>query len=487
MSNSQACIGKGQLIIFLFCCLVLVFSPSVDMVPWDFNAYDEKRFLEILLVIAVLLHRTVNGQPIQGYGYGCLLVFLLFFVSSCFSFSPRYAFLEMALFVGLFFFVDFVKNAWLWNAGQTLNSVVVVVCLSACLFIFTFLLGYLAFFLEGIPLQGTAPFYHFYNVRFFNQYQLWLFPLLTIPLSLSSPIICKYKKMLFALLICWWVLLFLTAGRGALIAITAAILISLLMYRRACFYFVKIQMLAALFGFVVYTFLYYFVYASEAKTVLRSVGHGRLDLWGKAIELSIQNPFFGVGPMHYAGTSNDIANHPHNSVLQIAAEWGLPAALIILGLFFYGLICWLRRFNYQTVNEYQDEVKPQVVVALFCSLLAGAIYSLVSGVIVMPLSQIMGALVIGLMFGVYRGCDSEKTVLPVKIGRSYLVIKSNLSRFLAGITLVIFVWAVLPGLLPRVLDGQAFSAKSFQVNGGWTMPRFWADGEIPGQIAGVVK
>jgi putative inorganic carbon (HCO3(-)) transporter len=478
LTNSQTYKGWWQFLIFIICCLALVLSPSVDVVPFVVNSYDEKRVLEILLVITVLLHQVVRGRRLHGYAYSSLLVFLLLFVSSCFASFPRLAFLDVTLFIGLFFFVDFVKNAWLKNAGQTLNYVVVAACLGAFLFILsgdilTLIMGYLLGFHEKVWTPNTSPFYRFTNVRFFNQYQLFIFPLMAIPLILNISIISKYKKTLFGLLVCWWVLLFLTGGRGTLIAITAAILVSFLVYRRASIAFVKIQGLAAVSGIIVYALLNNFVYVSKATTILRSYDSRRLDLWERAIDLIVQNPFFGVGGMHYAWQPNPLSNHPHNSVLQIAAEWGLPAALAVIGLFFYSLACWVRRYNYKTVSERNGEVNPQVIVVLFCSLLAGAIYSLVSGVIVMPLSQIMAALVIGLMFGVYQSFDAEKGGLPMRTGKKGLAIKTYLSRFLAGITLAIFVWTVMPSLLPRVLDGKAFLTKCFK------HPRFWAAGEIP--------
>ena len=468
----------GQFLIFIICCMALVFSPSVDVVPFVINSYDEKRVLEILLVITVLLHQVVRGRRLQGYAYSSLLVFLLLFLSSCFASFPRLAFLDVTLFVGLFFFVDFVKNAWLKNAGQTLNYVVVAACLSAFLFILsgdilTLIMGYLPGFYEKAWTPNTSSFYRFTNVRFFNQYQLFIFPLMAIPLTMDVPIVSKYKKMLFGLLVCWWALLFLTGGRGALIAITAAILVSSLVYRRASISFVKTQGFSAVFGIIVYGFLINFVYTSSESMILRSDVSRRIDLWERAIDLIVQNPFFGVGGMHYAWPPNYLSNHPHNSVLQIASEWGLPAALAVLGLFLYSLVCWIRRFNYKTVSGRNGEVNPQMIVVLFCSLLAGAIYSLVSGVIVMPLSQIMAALVIGLMFGVYQSINAEKGSFPIRIGKKELAIKTYLSRFLAGITLTVFVWTVMPSLLPRILDGKAFITKCFK------NPRFWAAGEIP--------
>ena len=486
MNTSNTYLGWVRFIIFFICCLAIVIAPSINIVPLVVNSYDEKRVLEILLVIIVLLHKMADGRHIQGYGYSSLFLLLLLFVSSCFASFPRLAFLNVALFVGLFFFVDFVKNVWLKNASQTLNYVVVAACLSAFLFIISgdilnLIMGYLTGFHEMIWTPGRSPFYRFTNVRFFNQYQLFLFPLIATPLIVDVPALSKYKKMIFGLLVCWWTLLFLTGGRGAPIAIIAAILVSFLVYRRESISFLKIQGLAALVGILAYTFLNNFVYTSSVSTILRPGVSRRLELWDRAVDLIVQNPFFGVGGMHYAWPHNYLSNHPHNSFLQIASEWGLPAALTALGLFFYSLFCWVRRFNYKTVSERNGKANSQVVVVLFCSLLAGAIYSLVSGVIVMPLSQTIAALVIGLMLGVYQSVDAEKASFPTKTGKKELSNKIYLSRLFAGITLAIFVWTATPSVLPRILDGKAFITRCFK------NPRFWAAGEIPFNGAATVS
>ncbi|MDX1532033.1 MAG: O-antigen ligase family protein, partial [Rhodothermales bacterium] len=68
---------------------------------------------------------------------------------------------------------------------------------------------------------------------------------------------------------------------------------------------------------------------------------GRLEMWAAALRMIGHNPWFGVGPMHFAYYPNPHANSPHNIALQIAAEWGLPAALLGLGLLGWGVSRWI--------------------------------------------------------------------------------------------------------------------------------------------------
>jgi putative inorganic carbon (HCO3(-)) transporter len=145
--------------------------------------------------------------------------------------------------------------------------------------------------------------------------------------------------------------------------------------------------------------------------------------------------------MHYAWYPNHIAAHPHGSELQLATEWGLPATALMLALAGYRVFCWLTRFNTVTL-EATPEIDRHLAVVLFFTLVANASYSLVDGVNVMPLSQVMMAVVAGLMLGLYGNGNKRSS----EVRRKYLV-----HPIFAGIVLVALTWPVLPELLPRAI------------------------------------
>jgi O-antigen ligase len=197
------------------------------------------------------------------------------------------------------------------------------------------------------------------------------------------------------------------------------------------------------------------------STVLRDQTNDRISLWKQAWSMIQTYPWLGVGPMHYAWYPNAIAAHPHNSILQLAAEWGLPATLLLLSLAVYGMFCWLQRFNPITLQATNNQ---HLAVVLFFTLIANACYSMVDGVIVMPLSQVMMAVILGLMLGLYN--DNQLT----KKTKHFNFIR----RLFAAIVLIGLVWSVLPELLPRLLGNEQMIPKGYQTVG----PRFWQEGGI---------
>lgn len=75
----------------------------------------------------------------------------------------------------------------------------------------------------------------------------------------------------------------------------------------------------------------------------------RIALWADAVRIALAHPWLGVGVGQYGGAqyllpdpaSAQLAtNNPHNIVLHVAAEFGLPAALVFTGL--VAAWCWRR-------------------------------------------------------------------------------------------------------------------------------------------------
>jgi O-antigen ligase len=337
--------------------------------------------------------------------------------------------------------------------------------LGAVFYMVGFYTGYLASFLESIPLRWPEPFFGFSNVRAFNQYQLWTLSLLCLPLLGFNIERTSIRRWLSVIMAGWWVLLFASASRGVLLAWLVAMLVTAGCYRQLAWPLLRLQLTGFITGLSSYGLLFhllpfFLVGGVLTQTILRDTTNDRIGLWKQAVSMIQTHPWFGVGPMHYAWYPNAIAAHPHNSVLQLAAEWGLPATVLMLTLAGYGVFCWLRCFNVVTLQTATDR---HFAIVLFFTLVANACYSLVDGVIVMPLSQVMMAVVIGLMLGLY---DEQQ---PNGVRRKYLV-----HPIFAGIILVAMVWSVLPELLPRILGNEQMIPRGYQTMG----PRFWQEGGI---------
>lgn len=122
---------------------------------------------------------------------------------------------------------------------------------------------------------------------------------------------------------------------------------------------------------------------------------GRFPMWAYALEGIIQHPFWGMGPMSFQATPG-FPGHPHNALIQIAYEWGVPALCVLLtGFFTLAVMTW-RKCNDGLL--WADVSRSFRVTVLLASLLAAGIDAMVSGVIVMPYSQMWLAVVIGVLW-----------------------------------------------------------------------------------------
>jgi len=163
---------------------------------------------------------------------------------------------------------------------------------------------------------------------------------------------------------------------------------------------------------------------------------GRLKLWTIAVEMSGQHPWLGVGPMHYADDAVSYAAHPHNALLQIAAEWGLPALAIVLLLFVIGLRAWLRAGPGSISASHDQEQGANLQPALFAALLTATVHAMFSGIIVMPVSLTMMTLTLGWMIGTTCSrADNRNSRLPALSARRHHLL------------LILFALAVFAGIV----------------------------------------
>lgn len=460
------------LAIVLFLLLVTL-SLNFSLLP-NLAGYDDKRVFELMIISAALLWAILDGNSTVNVAFtwntktrcAIYLLFALACVSALLSVSPRHAVMEICVFAGLFYVC--LITAFLWREYRQMLAqwMVYAIVLGGVLYMMGFYTGYLASFIEGIPLRWPEPFFGFSNVRAFNQYQLWTLALVCLPLLKFNIEKASLRRWLFVILASWWVLLFASASRGVLLAWFTAMLITAGCYRQISWPLLRLQLTTFVTGLSFYGLLFhllpFFVVGGVlTSTVLRDQTNDRISLWTEAWSMIQAHPWFGVGPMHYAWYPNAIAAHPHNSILQLAAEWGLPATLLMLPLAIYGMSCWLKRFNPISLQATKNQ---HLAVVLFFTLVANASYSLVDGVIVMPLSQLMIAVVVGLMQGLYN--DNHPTK---KTGRI-----NFFHRLFPVVVLIGLVWSVLPELLPRLFGNEQMIPKGYQTTG----PRFWQEGGI---------
>jgi O-antigen ligase len=267
-------------------------------------------------------------------------------------------------------------------------------------------------------------------------------------------------------MICWWVLLFHTASRGVLLSWGLGILVTAAIYRKLAWPFLRLQLIHITAGFLSFQILFELIpflrgSAVVTGTIVRDTTSDRIELWKQALQLIQDHPIFGIGPMHFAWYS-PISAHPHNSVLQIMTEWGLPVALLILMITCYGLFCWLKKFN---IGNLQTKTNHDcnLAIILFFTAITNAFYSLVDGVIVMPISQVLMFTFIGLMIGYYNDGKITKMAEDQR--------KSLIKPLFAAIVLV----ALICSTLPEILQNASGNEKRFSMGYTAMGPRFWLE------------
>jgi hypothetical protein len=176
----------------------------------------------------------------------------------------------------------------------------------------------------------------------------------------------------------------------------------------------------------------------------------------------IQNPWLGAGPLHYAQVCAplQVAAHPHNWVLQIAAEWGLLA----LGCIGAALLLAFRALHgCGAVLDERDERNQAMLTCWLATGIAIVLDGLVSGLLVMPVSQLWIASYAGLAWGWVRAVRPPSGGPPVAASLPWRC-------FAGGVILA------AAGLLTVGVAATLASAHSAESEGLRLAPRAWGSG-----------
>jgi hypothetical protein len=469
--------------------LYVALAPSVTGSPEVIGLYDIKRLAQgtVLLCFAGWLLASRRARASVGLMFGALprvarwglrAVFLGGGLSALLASFPRQAGLEFAHFGLLFAAAAAIAAAVRCAPRWASRGVVATVALGAFLYAVTFAVGYTghvaghAFSLW--PEASTG----FSNVRIFNHYQTWTLPLLAVaPLTVPRKQ-TVLRGLLFALLALWWMLLFASGGRGVLIAAAGGTVSVGLVFGSSAWRWLRCQLAGAASGGGLFWLLFVQFAASSPSLLTRDLTHKgrRPQAWFDALEMAMQSFPLGAGPLHYAHyAQGNIWAHPHSAPLQWAAEWGAPAALVLLGLAVWGIIAWMQQSRFR---KSRDAKQQAMRVAVTASLLAGAAHSLVSGIIVSPLSQTLAAIIIGIAWGLYAREKSRRaTTSGVRSSRPHTALKTHGSNraFQMGVAFLlgIMVWG---GAVEAADLGNRTAAYVRVSDSNRTSPHYWQQG-----------
>lgn len=477
MPRLDALTTLQSLIILAFFCLISL-SPSLNIIPKSLiltSFHDSQRLLELVLVGLILLHNILftNRESPSSYSqpmrYGFYTLITLAIASSYLAKSPRHALIEISLFAGLAYLTVLTVRLYRDNDTLLIKQLTYAFWASILLYMVSFYVGYITATIFNTPVKWPNPLTGFSSIRSFNQYQLWTLGLITLPLLAFDFKSTYTRRWLHVGIIFWWVLLFYSASRGALFAWFLGMLVTAVIYKKLAWPFIRLQLMHITAGFFSYELLFKIIPSLRSSalvtgTIMRDTTNDRIELWQQCFNLIQDHPIFGVGPMHFAWVSR-LSAHPHNSVLQIMAEWGLPAALLILAIAGYGLVCWLKRVNTENLQA-ETKLNSNLAIVLFFTIATSAAYSLVDGVIVMPISQVMMFTFIGLMIGFYNEIRGFNTKQSAGINKRTL-----LMPVFASMVLVTLVWSTLP----EILQGAVGSETRFSMGYTAAGPRIWLE------------
>jgi putative inorganic carbon (HCO3(-)) transporter len=445
------------------------------------STLDAKRLLQLML-FAVLTIFAVSWAPLRqstiaqlgrlSLSNGVILgfFFLIGIASSLRLDHPGYALVDVSMIFVMMMLIA-VTAASREIAGVSFDRWAVVL-LAAMGFAVTIqeFMGFIVGWVAGFEFNYNMAFIHFAHPRFYNQLQTW-----SIPVLAALPLLFPGKRWIkftcITLLGLQWFLVIAFAARGTVVSLFAAMVFVALWLPEQRRFWLKYQLMGLLTGIVIYAAVLFMnsvlipqsqsgnFYAYSAG---RSMVHtsGRSTLWRLAKDDAIKNPFLGAGPTRYACDSEKIIPaHPHSFPLRILGEWGLVALLLIFLLAVRIGIGFLKHLrNSQKVGQ----TDPPLRAMLAISLIAGVIHACVSGLLIMPASQVATILIAG-------------WALSLSGNTPYQPVATSLTRSLP-VASIFITCAMLVFAIGELT--QLSVRTSYSVEYGPMMPRFWQDGRV---------
>ncbi len=314
----------------------------------------------------------------------------------------------------------------------------------------------------------------FANVRFFADVAAGVMPLAILYT------VARRRPFVVAALLCvlplafWWWLLWVSESRAALLGLFAGCVVALVLFGRTARWSIGMLSFSAVIGLVGWWFFNPLGGAGAEQALTRDItsSSGRLALWSDALRYSLEHFPLGRGPMGFAGDGILRSASAHSFFLNTAAEWGLPLALMLLVLLFYG--CWMIACRARTMSEKDKPVYSCLVI----SFVAVVVNAQFSGSHITPLSSLVLVLAIGLVFG-YQ----PEGALPLQVTSGAVPLASSRPPPLratlvwAGLMLV-YAYLLYAGLELYWLSVKSSLTCLQELGRATYYPRFWAQGRL---------
>lgn len=402
-------------------------------------------------------------------------------LSSWLAPQPRWAFLEWGMML-LLMVLALAVAAGRRELGEKLEPVLLLLLFATALaYAVKTVVIYVSMLLigpdYGLGFNVRELYTGFSNIRFFGHVQTMLLPFLVLPVMWWGTTLAR-RAMLWSIPALWWMLLIGSGGRGSWVALLVGALVAWWFGGRSGSRWMRWQTGALLAGAAAYLLFVILLpdWLARPSSFMHRVNdivslRGRDELWAIAIELITHHPWLGIGPMHYAQHLSVLASHPHNAILQIMVEWGIPAALLVTAVWAAGGLAWALHVRRLCSSGVADR-HALVLVALLAAITGAAVQAMVDGIIVMPVSQILLALLCGWALGCYLDAATNRgRVIP-----SFPA--SLVFRGVVLLALAAMVWGVLPEIGRLEARTEAHLLTQPDGPNPKLLPRFWVQGWI---------
>ena len=368
------------------------------------NSYDLKRVLALgFIALAVGFTPLVKDFSIPRLSAGTLwmlaTVLIIGFISGLMGKHPWWSMLELGnflLLLSFFMVMGFCCHA-LGRALVMQYFFWFALAFSMAMAVKFFLL--LSFhFIDGNRPDIHSLVWGFMNVRFFNQLQSMLMPILCLAFLAEN--LKPYRNWAVAAFGFMWLILLQSEARGTVLALISSAIAVLYFLPKASRQFLLKPLLAALaLGTVLWLLLIVLLpllIFNEDIWQFRIGSSGRIEMWLYILHEIPKRPLVGFGPMGFAwGEGRPLLSaHPHNSLMQFLYEYGV----VVFGT----VVLWLGYHLQRLFKTVKAAAESHQIIICF-SLVSGFIYSLFCGVIVMPLAQMVLTLLVSLNFSNENG------------------------------------------------------------------------------------
>lgn len=421
------------------------------------GTHDTARLLEVAFLIGMPLSSPESRGPLIPR-WSVRLVLAWATLACLLAAVPTVAARECALLVGLVALAQQVARSPARQRLLLLRSMTCIGLLYGLIFLTTLAMALLT---DGEVLPHQLVF-GFDNPRHLNHTQTVLIPL---ALCLAATDTDRRWRM------AGWLAAFLASaiaaflmGRATLLAVALALLILTIWLRRDAIPYLKPALGSMALGTGLGFFLLSRFGASlPGQMVATGSWNNRVQLWRAALDDAGQS-LWGVGPMHFSRVPRGDAAHPHNFYLQVAAEFGWPAAIaLVIG------VLWALIAMGKHVRRCRCRERQLYGAGLWATAIAVAIDATLSGNLVMPMSQVWGFLAIGLAIAWHREPEHpalRERAYPAKHRWAEFALLGLLVALLAVST-----WEFMQADV-QLLESQWRN----QPRGDTFSPRFWRDG-----------